>query len=404
MNSEGKKQFERTEMSETTEEWKEKRIGDEIELCYGKGLPATKRKMGKIPVFGSNGVVGYHNEFLVKGPGVIIGRKGSVGEVKFSTESFWPIDTTYFLKLKDKGDIRFWYYFLLTLKLNKMNTHSAVPGLNRDTVLQVKRRIPEFIEQQEIAKILSNLDLKIEVNQRMNRTLEAIGQAIFERWFVDFEFPNEEGKPYKSSGGEFVYNEKLGREIPKKWKVKTLDEISLNFDSKRVPLSSREREKVKGNYPYYGAAGILDYVDDFIFDGTYVLMGEDGTVVDERGYPFLQFVRGRFWVNNHAHALQGNGIPSELLYLFLKNTNVQHIVTGAVQPKINQANMNTLAFAIPDDASINRLQAIITKLRNIVFTNLDQAATLAQIRDLLLPKLMSGKIRVPVPKESAEVS
>ena len=257
-------------------------------------------------------------------------------------------------------------------------------------------------EQQAIAKVLSDLDSKIELNQRMNRTLEAIGQAVFERWFVDFEFPNEEGKPYKSSGGQMVDSDEFGKEIPKEWKVRTLEEISSNFDSKRVPLSSREREKMHGNYPYYGAAGILDHVDNFIFDGTYALMGEDGTVIDENGFPVLQLVRGKFWVNNHAHVLQGKGISTELLFLLLKNTNVQHIVTGAVQPKINQGNMNTLKFVIPDEACKSRLQEFVNQLHAKINMNNEQNQNLSKIRDLLLPKLMSGKIRVPIPKDNME--
>jgi type I restriction enzyme S subunit len=268
----------------------------------------------------------------------------------------------------------------------------------REAVLPV----PPIPEQQGIVRILSAMDEKIELEQQMNKNLEAIGRAIFKYWFVDFEFPNEEGRPYKSSGGEMVYNEEVGKEIPKAWKVRTLDEISVNFDSKRVPLSSRERGKIQGTYPYYGATGILDYVNNFIFDGTYVLMGEDGSVVDESGFPILQLVWGRFWVNNHAHVLQGNGISTQLLFLLLKNTNVQHIITGAVQPKINQHNMNTLRFVVPEEASRDRLQKSVNQLYVKMIVNTDQVKNLSQIRELLLPKLMSGKIRVPVPKENVE--
>lgn len=181
--------FKETEIGKITEDWELKKIGDEIELCYGKGLTRKKRIFGPYPVFGSNGIVDSHNEYLVKGPGIIIGRKGSVGEVKFSKKDFWPIDTTYYVKLKEKGSIIFWYYFLLTLRLDKMNSHSAVPGLNREMVYELTKKIPAYNEQKAIAKILSDLDSKIELNRKMNKTLEAIGQALFKRWFVDFEFP-----------------------------------------------------------------------------------------------------------------------------------------------------------------------------------------------------------------------
>lgn len=134
--------FKETEIRIAPEVWNIRKLGDEIELCYGKGLTQKKREPGPYLVFGSNGVIGNHNEYLVKGSGIIIGRKGSVGEVKLSKEDFWPIDTTYYVKLKNKGSIIFWYYFLSTMKLNKMNSHSAVPGLNREMVYELIKRIP----------------------------------------------------------------------------------------------------------------------------------------------------------------------------------------------------------------------------------------------------------------------
>jgi type I restriction enzyme S subunit len=114
------------------------------------------------------------------------------------------------------------------------------------------------------------------------------------------------------------------------------DVINL-FDHKRIPLSNRERANRQGPYPYYGAAGILDYVNDYLFDGIYVLIGEDGSVIDEEGHPIVQYVWGKFWVNNHAHVIQGKGyITTEFLMLFLKQLDIKAYVTGAVQPKLNQ--------------------------------------------------------------------
>ncbi len=191
-----------------------------------------------------------------------------------------------------------------------------------------------------------------------------------------------------------VYNEELGIEIPEGWEVKKLKEVVKNFDSKRIPLSSIERLAKKGCYPYYGATKILDYVDDFIFDGTYVLMGEDGSVIDEKGHPILQYVWEKFWVNNHAHVLKGKKISNELLYVYLKNTNVNHIVTGAVQPKINQNNMYNLKFVLPKQKTQSQLENILKILFKEIKNNYKQISNLMQIRDSLLPKLMSGEIRI----------
>lgn len=183
--------------------------------------------------------------------------------------------------------------------------------------------------------------------------------------------------------------------VPAGWHLGTVAEIIELHDSKRVPLSSREREKLDKIYPYYGATSVMDYVDRYLFDGIYLLLGEDGTVVDDKGFPVIQYVEGKFWVNNHAHIITGkNGFTVELLYLLFSLTNVKAIVTGAVQPKISQSNLNKVPVLIPDTnelGSINSMvQPFFTQIRNLRAEN----NRLATIRDTLLPKLMSGEIDV----------
>ena len=421
MVSEAKPKFKQTEAGIIPDDWNADILSKHVEIIGG-GTPKTtiaEYWNGEIPWISVADFVGgkrwiYDTEKHITKKGLensstkllhkgqlVISARGTVGELGQVTRDMAFNQSCYGLDGKPEIDNNFLFYLLkLKVKEIQQKGHGAVFNtITMETFNQIQIPLPQIMEQQEIARVLSDLDCKIELNQRMNRTLEAVGGAVFKRWFVDFEFPNEEGKPYKSAGGKMQYNEELDKEIPEGWQVKKLDEISLNFDSKRVPLSSREREKMKGNYPYYGAAGILDYVNDFIFDGTFALMGEDGTVIDEKGFPIMQLVRGKFWANNHAHVLQGKGISTELLFMLLKNTNVQHIVTGAVQPKINQGNMNSLKFVIPDNPCKNRLQNFINQLYAKIGANDEQSKTLTQIRDLLLPKLMSGKIRVPIKKE-----
>ena len=146
----------------------------------------------------------------------------------------------------------------------------------------------------------------------------------------------------------------------KKYKV---GELVVNFDRKRKPLSGRQREKMKGIYPYYGAACIFDYINDYIFDGEYILLGEDGTVVNSDGTPVLQRISGKSWVNNHAHVLSNSEIIDfDYLYYVLKNTNFSGAVTGAVQPKISQANMNAVEVEIYEDKKDQKKVAGILKL------------------------------------------
>ena len=141
--------------------------------------------------------------------------------------------------------------------------------------------------------------------------------------------------------------------MPSDWHLGTVSEIIELHDSKRIPLSSRERAELDKIYPYYGATSVMDYVDRYLFDGIYLLLGEDGTVVDGQGFPILQYVEGKFWVNNHAHIITGkNGFTVEMLYLLFSLTNVQSIVTGAVQPKISQANLNKVPAVIPSKTEL----------------------------------------------------
>lgn len=167
------------------------------------------------------------------------------------------------------------------------------------------------------------------------------------------------------------------------------------FDFKRIPLSGNQREKMDRIYPYYGAATLMDYVDDYLFDGIYLLLGEDGTVIDDLGFPTLQYVWGKFWVNNHAHILQGrNGFTAESLYTLLRQTNVTSIVTGAVQPKINQANLKALRVVIPSEEETQEFNILIDPLFAQIRENSEENLRLAELRDTLLPRLMSGELSV----------
>ena len=162
-------------------------------------------------------------------------------------------------------------------------------------------------------------------------------------------------------------------------------------DSKRVPLNSRDREARKGPYPYYGATSVMDHVNDYLFDEIRVLLGEDGTVIDSKGRPILQYVWGKYWVNNHAHILAPSGEYSlEAIYIALRRTAINHIVTGAVQMKISQRNLKSLELEMPSPKSLGYLQDLFAAYR----INQDESAKLAGLRDALLPRLMSGEIDV----------
>lgn len=158
--------------------WEETRLGNEIELAYGKSLPVHKREIGPFRVFGSNGCVGHHSAALVLKPGIIVGRKGSVGSVVWSEHDFWPIDTTYYVINKKGHNWRFLFHLLSSTGLSEMNSHSAIPGLNRENVYSIQVRLPEKKEQESIASVLDTVENAIDLHRNKLAVLDDLFKAL----------------------------------------------------------------------------------------------------------------------------------------------------------------------------------------------------------------------------------
>lgn len=225
--------------------------------------------------------------------------------------------------------------------------------------------VPPLPEQRGIAAMLGALDEKIESNRRLLMKLRNLGRAL-----------------YQAAVGQ------EGTEA-------SIDEVAEFHNRRRIPLSAQQRDARPGDVPYYGATGVFGYVDDSLFDEVLVLVGEDGSVVNDDGTPFVQYVWGRAWVNNHAHVLKGRGISTELLFFALERADVRPLVTGAVQPKLNMGNLKSLAITIPTGAALNELEPKLTSLMSMHRAKSDEIHELERLRDVLLAELLSGRIRVP---------
>ena len=229
----------------------------------------------------------------------------------------------------------------------------------------------------------------------LNQNLEAMAKLLYDYWFVQFDFPNEEGKPYKSSGGAMVWNEKLKREIPQGWSGCKLKEFINLFDSKRVPLSSKDRGERQGVYPYYGATGIMDYVNDYIFDGDYILLAEDGSTSDAKGFPIVQYIWGKNWVNNHAHIiLPKNERHTMFSYQMLRSIPAKQIETGSIQKKISQENLCGYKMFLPNSDLLEKYENVVFPLWEKRKRCIEEINTLTKQRDELLPLLMNGQVSV----------
>ena len=276
-------------------------------------------------------------------------------------------------------------YYGYAVKSHQPEIEGLAEGSTGQTEINKKRLMDEIIisypkdldEQRKISTFLYEIDQKIELNNDINKNLEQQAKALYKDWFFDFS-------PFSSGGN-----------LPDGWRLGTVGDIIQLHDSKRVPLSGAERDNMAKVYPYYGATSLMDYVDNYLFDGVYLLLGEDGTVVDSLGFPILQYVYGQFWVNNHAHIITGKeGFSVEELYLFFSLTNIKSIVTGAVQQKVSQQNLKKVPAIIPSKQALGAfdeiIQPIFAQIRNLR----DENTNLAQLRNTLLPKLMSGELDV----------
>ena len=316
-------------------------------------------------------------------------------------------------------------YYVFTQLSHKLDIAggggSVYTNVSKSRFSDISITLPPLSEQRRIAGILGSLDDKIELNRRISETLGAISQAIFKSWFIDFdpvidnaltagnEIPEAlqaRAKARQAMGDKrqplppsiqslFPAEFDLTSQgpIPKGWKITTVGEVSTCFDNRRIPLSKRQRQqKQPGNIPYYGATSIMDYVNEWIFDDIYLLVGEDGSVMREDGSPFVQYIWGKSWVNNHAHVLQGNlSVSTEHLMLFMKNQNVAAYITGAVQQKINQMNMNGIPFLLANTelnfAFSERIRPLYEKYRYLTELNVN----LSKFRNVLLPKILSNR-------------
>ena len=305
-------------------------------------------------------------------------------------------------------------YYLLTTRNVQRQFHAFANGstrfsLSKRDIGSIQLVLPSRSSQAKIGAILDALEDRIHMSHRLAETVEAIAFALYKSWFIDFEPVRAKMKGSWSDGqsnfgvrsehydlfpSSFVSSGQ--KEIPEGWEIRSIRDVTINLDARRIPLSGAERIGRNGSFPYYGAASVLDHVDDYIFDGTHVLIGEDGSVVSDRGLAVSQYVSGKFWVNNHAHVLQGTSpVSTEHLFLHFGFERVLPFVTGAVQPKLSQGRLNTMPFLFPGDAICRAFSSAIRPL----FTRIQQArktaSTLSQLRDTLLPRLVDGRLTVP---------
>ncbi|WP_186328514.1 restriction endonuclease subunit S [Paenibacillus sp. 32O-W] len=405
-------------------EWKEVRLSDIAEFANGKKRPSES---GKIPVYGGNGIMDYTNSYNSEGETVIIGRVGAYcGNVHYENQPCWISDNAIAAKPCIKGTGRYLYYKLKSMNLYNMRIGSSQPLLTQSLIKDIVMKIPSTSEQIKISDILTALDYKIELNNAINKNLEEMAQAIFKRWFVDFEFPNENGEPYKSSGGEFEESE-LGL-IPRGWSVGTFQDLisdTVGGDwGKEAPQGNYTKEvscirgadipeitkgllgKVPKRFilPKNATAKSLSHGDIII-----EISGGSPTQSTGRSVLIIEEVLNKFNTplicTNFCRVIKPIIGYSEFLYCYLSylyNEDVffqyENGTTGIKNLDIGSL-LSVHKIVIPIKSVLQQYSAQYQAVYSTIQHLGRESDQLAQIRDTLLPKLISGEIRVPVEQD-----
>ena len=427
-------------------EWIETTVGEYCPFIYGKALPQSKRICGNIPVYGSNGIVDFHNSSCVNTAGVIIGRKGSVGAIHLSEKPFWVIDTAFYIVNDDLEELKFTYYLLKTLGLSEMNSDSAVPGLNRENAHSLKIKIPkDKFHRCEIGKRLSIFDQKIHLNTQINQTLEQIAQALFKSWFVDFD-PVRAKVQALSDGlsleqAELAAMQAISGKTPEELtalsqtqpdRYAELAETAKAFPCEMVEVDGVEVPKgweVKelGSLMTIKRGGSPRPIKDFISDkGLNWVKISDATAEDN---PFLfstkEYIKseglsktvllkkGSLILSNSAtpglprfleldacihdgwlYFSDIKSLTQEYLYFFFLDIRNDLVAqgNGSVFTNLKTDIVKAQKAIVPDERVICYFNKQVKSIMNLIRYNTANSISLKETRDLLLPRLLNGEL------------
>ncbi len=373
-------------------EWLETTLGGFVRLQRGHDLTAGEQQPGQYPVMGSAGQNGSHNIAKAQGPGVVVGRSGaSMGRVHYSEIDYWPHNTCLYVTDFQGNNPRFAYYVLSSLDLAGYNSGSAQPSLNRNYIYGMPLRIPSRAEQDLIVQVLSALDDRIALLRETNATLEAMAQALFKSWFVDFD-------PVHANAGTrtatlpadlqalfpSTFTDTPQGLVPEGWGVGKVDDLLELAYGKALKATDRE----DGEVPVYGSGGITGSHNQALVSGPSVIVGRKGTVgsLYWEDRPFFP-IDTVFYVKTDK--------PLSYCFYLLQTLGLHDMNTDGAVPGLNRNNVYRLPVAIPSDAVFNAFDETAAAIRETIFTNNQQAQTLAALRDTLLPRLISGQLRLP---------
>ncbi len=409
--------------------WIELPLGDLIELKRGYDLPKSKRCHGNIPIVSSAGISDFHADSKVQAPGVVTGRYGTIGEVFYVEENFWPLNTTLYVKDFKGNCPEFVYYLLKTFDFHKYSDKAAVPGVNRNHLHMEMVRVPSDYDcQKKIASYLSKLDKKISLNTDVNNTLEEIAQAIFKSWFVDFdpvkakmngEQPEGMDAATASLFPDQLVESELGL-IPEGWEVLESQKVATvaigKTPPRKEPLWFSENPdnvtwisiKDMGNAGTY----VLDsseYLTPEAVDKFNVKVIPDNTLILSFKLTVgrVAITHGEMTTNEaiaHYKLADDARVSTNFLYSYMKQFNFESLgSTSSIAKAVNSKIIKALPVIVPSKEILDRFDTLVKPLFDKIKSNQMENQNLEALRDTLLPKLLSGEIELGQTQELIEV-
>lgn len=361
--------------------WKEYRLGDIITFQRGHDLTRTDMGTGKYPVAGSNGIIGYHNSFTTKGPGVTIGRSGNIGTPHYYENDFWAHNTVLYIKDFKISEPKFIFYFLKTIDFTQFNAGSSVPTLNRNHIHELDFLLPPKEEQTSIASILSSLDNKIDLLNRQNKTLEQLAETLFRQWFVE---EAEEQSEKQLLLGDLIESVSITHRFPNKNVIFLntsdiyLGEVLVNEYSNVKSLPGQAKKTIQK--------------DDILFSEIRPANGR---------WAYVDFVATDYVVSTKLMVLRSkNMISQAFAYFYLTHPKTVEWLAvladsrSGTFPQITFDQLKDLKINIPSDSILNNSVKWCETSMEKIKSNTTQIRTLTKLRDTLLPKLMSGEVKV----------
>ncbi|GMU39414.1 MAG: hypothetical protein AMXMBFR23_02800 [Chloroflexota bacterium] len=405
-------------------EWPQVPLGTVVNLKRGFDLPADRRQPGRFPVVSSGGVSGFHHEARCEAPGVVIGRYGSIGSVHWVSEPYWPLNTSLFVEDFKGNDPRFVFYLLQTINYHAHSDKSSVPGVNRNDLHMELVSLPPLPEQRAIAEVLGALDDKIELNEGMNATLDEMARALFKSWFVDFDPVRAKAEGREPShmdaatAGLFPdsFEDSALGPIPAGWRVSTVGDVVSVFggstpstkepafwDGSHAFATPKDLSKISTPVLLDTARRITDAGLAKVSSG---LLPADTVLMSSRApVGYLAIARLPVAVNQGMAAMVCDGDvkpPFVLNWTRLNMDEIRSRASGTTFPEIGKSSFRSIQCVVPPREVHDAYHATMSPLYDLITTNVSESRTLTELRDTLLPRLISGQLRVEAPARIVE--